>query len=61
MIIATLRGAPAGWLDMLAAAWLATRLGYTGVYLADLYKVRPALWALSVAITSVIFLLAGWR
>jgi uncharacterized MAPEG superfamily protein len=61
VIVATLRGVPAGWLDMLATAWLATRLGYTGVYLADLYKVRPALWALSVFITSAIFILAGWQ
>ena len=33
------------------------RLGYTAAYLCDLARVRPVLWAISVIISAVIFLL----
>lgn len=57
VIVATLKGVSAFWLDALAIAWLAVRIAYTAVYLADLAKIRPALWALSVVIAVAIFLL----
>lgn len=57
VIVATIKGVSATGLDALAIAWLAVRIAYTAVYLADLAKIRPALWALSVVIAVAIFLL----
>jgi uncharacterized MAPEG superfamily protein len=57
VITATLRGVPQSWLDAAAGCWLVARLLYTVVYLADLAKIRPPLWALSVLISAAIFLL----
>lgn len=60
VVMASIRAAPAPWIDGLALAWLVTRLAYTGVYLADLYRIRPGLWALSVLLSVAIFLVAGF-
>lgn len=59
VVIAAIRGVPAGYLDAAASAWLATRLSYTGAYLFDLARLRPGLWALSWLIAAGIFHLPG--
>lgn len=59
VVVAASQGAPAFWLDGLALGWLAVRLAYTAAYLADLHRIRPSLWALSVLLSVAIFLLAG--
>jgi uncharacterized MAPEG superfamily protein len=55
VITATLRGVPQTWLDMAACSWLVVRVLYTAMYLADLARIRPTLWALSVLISTAIF------
>ena len=57
VVIATIRGVPQDGLDMWALTWVFLRIGYTGAYLADLAKVRPVLWALSVLTATAIFVL----
>jgi uncharacterized MAPEG superfamily protein len=53
------RGVPEFWLNVAAAGWLGVRIAYTIVYLADYAKIRAPLWALSVLISSAIFLIPG--
>ncbi len=60
VLATTSRAGPSALLDAMAAAWLMVRLAYTAVYLADLARIRPALWALSVVISAAIFLLPPW-
>ena len=55
VITAMLRGVPQTWLDMAACSWLVVRVLYTAVYLADLARIRPTLWAVSVLISTGIF------
>ena len=57
VITATLRGVPQTWLDIAACSWFVVRVLYTGVYLANLARIRPALWALSVLVSAGIFIL----
>lgn len=57
VVTATMRGVQPSLLDAFAAGWVATRAVYTAVYLLDFARVRPAIWALSVALSVVIFLL----
>jgi len=51
------RGVPQTWLDIAACTWLVVRVLYTGAYLANLGRVRPALWALSVLTSTGIIIL----
>jgi uncharacterized MAPEG superfamily protein len=57
VIVATLKGVQQPLLDGVACGWLVVRLGYTAAYLCDFARVRPTLWAISVIISAVIFLL----
>ncbi len=59
VLAAAIRGVPPALLDPFAVAWVALRLGYTAAYLGDYARVRPGLWALSVAASIAIFLLPG--
>jgi uncharacterized MAPEG superfamily protein len=54
-----LQGAPGGWIDALAAAWLAVRIAYTAAYLTDQALLRAMLWAISVLASAALFLLAA--
>ena len=57
VITATMRGVSPTWLDSAAGSWLVVRVLYTAVYLADMARIRPALWFLSVLISTAIFVL----
>lgn len=57
VIVATIKGVHQPLLDWVACGWLVVRLAYTAAYLWDFARVRPALWAISVIISGVIFLL----
>lgn len=57
VLTVTVRAGPSALLDGMAIAWLVVRLAYTTAYLLDLARIRPALWALSVLVSAVIFLL----
>lgn len=45
-------------LNHAAIGWVVIRVAYTIAYLADLWKVRPTLWFMSVLTSTAIFLLA---
>lgn len=45
-------------LNALALAWLTTRVAYNTAYVANLWRVRPIFWFMSVAISVAIFLIA---
>lgn len=57
VVTVTVRADPSVMLDAMAITWLVVRLAYTAAYLLDLARIRPALWALSVIVSTIIFLL----
>ena len=52
--------APQGWLDLLAAAFIALRLLYIALYVADLAALRSAVWGLAL-LANIAILFAGYR
>lgn len=48
-------------LDALALAWLALRLVYVGVYLANLASLRSLVWAAAFLLTIAIFTMPLWH
>lgn len=57
VIIAHQLGANQGWLDLLAAFYVALRLGYIAAYLVDWHWTRSAVWGLALLVNIAIFLL----
>ena len=57
VLTVTVRAGPSALLDGMADDRLVVRLAYMAAYLTDMVRIRPALWALSVIISAVIFLL----
>ncbi|MGE5338663.1 MAG: MAPEG family protein [Gemmatimonadota bacterium] len=55
VIVAYLAHAPADRIDVLAAIFIAVRLGYLGCYLADLHWARSTLWLVGWVTTITIF------
>ncbi len=52
--------APQGWLDLLAAAFIALRLLYIALYVADFAALRSAVWGLALLV-NIAILFAGYR
>ena len=59
VIVAHQTGAPQGRLDALAAAWLALRVVYVGLYVADRATARSLVWFAGIVVTVWIFVLAA--
>jgi uncharacterized MAPEG superfamily protein len=59
VIVAHQLGAPQGGLDALAAAWLALRVTYLGLYVADRARARSLVWIASLALNAWIVVLAA--
>lgn len=52
--------APQGRVDVLAAVFIAARLGYVACYIADRAALRSALWTLGFGVSIVLFFSAAW-
>jgi uncharacterized MAPEG superfamily protein len=55
VIIAHVRGAPADTVDKLAIAFVVLRIVYIGLYVANLDKLRSAVWFLALGCTVALF------
>lgn len=60
VVIAHQLQAPQGGLDLLAAAFIALRLLYIGLYVADFAALRSAIWGLALLV-NIAILFAGYR
>ena len=60
VVIAHQLQAPQGWLDLLAAAFIALRLLYIALYVADFAALRSAVWGLALLV-NIAILFAGYR
>jgi uncharacterized MAPEG superfamily protein len=61
VLVAEMKGAPRGMVDMLAFAHIACRVGYVGAYVADQSNLRSILWALALFAAIGIFISPLWR
>ena len=59
VVIAHQTGAAQARLDLLAAVWLALRLVYVGLYVANLAGLRSLVWLAGVVVTVWIFVLGA--
>ncbi len=59
VIVAHLTQAPQAQLDLLAGVWLALRLVYVGLYVANLAALRSLVWLGAVVVTVWMFLLGA--
>lgn len=59
VIIAHLRGAPAHTIDLLAIGFIAARVVYIGLYLANLASLRSLSWLAGIACTVAMFFVAS--
>lgn len=55
VLVATVKGGPAGLVDALAVGWLALRIGYVACYLTDRATLRSACFALALFAAIAIF------
>ena len=60
VLLAEFRGAPQGWINLLAIGFIAIRVAYVLAYLADLATLRTILWNVAFAINVAIFLMPWW-
>ncbi|HYN39935.1 MAG TPA: MAPEG family protein [Rhodospirillales bacterium] len=59
VIIAHLAGVAQGWIDLLAALFIVSRVGYTAAYLADRPTVRSLIWTGGIACVIALFIFAA--
>ena len=60
VVIAHQLGAAQGWLDLLAVAFIALRLLYIALYVADWAALRSMVWGLALLV-NIAILFAGYR
>jgi uncharacterized MAPEG superfamily protein len=60
VLVATLKGGPAGAVDLLALAWVAIRIGYVACYLTDRASLRSVMFALALFAAIAIFVSPLW-
>lgn len=60
VLVATVKGGPAGVVDLLAVAWAAFRVGYIACYLADRATLRSVFFALALFSAIAIFVSPLW-
>ncbi len=58
VIIAMMRGVPAGWIDSLAVAFIVFRILFTWAYIADKATIRSVVWFGGLGCTVALFVLA---
>ena len=61
VVVAHIAGAPQGWSNALAMAFVAFRVAYTLAYLADNHLLRSILWAAGMACVVGLFVAAAAR
>lgn len=61
VLVAELKGAPQGMVNLLAGAFLLARLGYVACYLLDLPTPRSLLWTVGFFCAIAIFVSPLWR
>jgi uncharacterized MAPEG superfamily protein len=61
VLIAEMKGAPRGAVDMLAVGHIVMRFAYVGAYVADKPTLRSIAWALALFATIGIFISPLWR
>lgn len=59
VFVAELTHAPQGWIDLLAGIFIALRVVYTVLYLADKAAVRSLVWLLGLVVTISLFALGA--
>lgn len=59
IFVAETTGAPQERIDQLASVFVALRIVYTGLYLADLATLRSIVWSLGFVVTLWIFVLGA--
>lgn len=60
VLLAEFRQAPQGWIDLLALAFVAARVGFVIAYVRDKPTARTVLWNVAFAFNLGIFFLAGF-
>jgi uncharacterized MAPEG superfamily protein len=60
VVLAEFRQAPQHWVDLLATAFLISRVGFVVAYLADKPTARTVLWNVAMAFNIGLFFLAGF-
>lgn len=60
VVIAHQLGAPQGWVDLLAVAYVLLRVAFIILYVRDLATARSAVWTLGL-LANIAILLVGWR
>ena len=60
VILAELKGAPQGWTDGMAVAFLVARIAFVIAYVTDRPTLRTVLWNVGMAFNAGIFFLAGY-
>jgi uncharacterized MAPEG superfamily protein len=61
VLVAEMKGAPRGLVDMLAVIYVAARIGYVGCYMLDRPSLRSLLWAVAFFSAIAIFISPVWR
>jgi uncharacterized MAPEG superfamily protein len=61
VLVAEVKGGPRGLVDMLAVAFVAARVAYTGCYIMDQATLRSLVWTLGLACAIAIFISPLWR
>jgi uncharacterized MAPEG superfamily protein len=61
VLVAELKGGPRGMVDGLAVVFIAARLGYVGLYLADMAALRSLVWTVGFFSAIAIFASPLWR
>ncbi len=60
VLVAEAKGAPTGMLDMMALAYVASRVVFVATYLADFPTARSAVWAIGFFLAIGIFTMPVW-
>jgi uncharacterized MAPEG superfamily protein len=61
VVVAEMKGAPRGMVDMLALAFVGFRLSYVATYMADQSTLRSVVWTLALFSTIGIFISPLWN
>ena len=60
VLLAEFRAAPQQWIDLLSVGFVAARLGYVFLYLADLATLRTLIWNVGFLLNVAIFFMPWW-
>lgn len=60
VLLAEFRAAPQQWIDLLSVGFVAARLGYVFLYLADFATLRTLIWNVGFFLNVAIFFLPWW-